>query len=428
MDERMGNCSPYGNMDELQNPPDELYQGGKRKRRLRFKGIAKNLFGKRSSDKGINQSMTAPQSKPYPDSPQRSASMPHEITIGAPPSSPSSSSLISAVTGITGMPVPRQKGRSIITSVLPSLLTSPSNDTSGSGTNGMSDDGGIGSGTGTGGTNSETLENSASSNIEDLSVNSPPLRVLLGPHMMSSTTSPQSAGYSVVKRKKFTENFLATSERFDKLVDWAFQTIDADNSESVDKQELYTGLLLIHIQIGAYAGAAACVPASREYCNQIFDQVDLDGSGKLSKDEFREVMITLCSAILVRIVLQWALYLMIMPLAALYIMEFFEMAVKILYSIWYHIDENETITESAMTLIIRCLKPLSLLVPPIVKMIYCSTCDKIQSLVSNETLQDIPLTIFTSGLSAFVVPWVILKADSFYSNAVSRKSIKLKKQ
>ena len=97
------------------------------------------------------------------------------------------------------MPAPRQQGRSIITSVLPSLLITPSNDTNGS-TNDTPDGSGFGSsGTGTGGTGSETLENSGSSNnMEDLSVNSPPLRTLLGPHM-SSTTSPQSAGYSVGK-------------------------------------------------------------------------------------------------------------------------------------------------------------------------------------------------------------------------------------
>ena len=105
------------------------------------------------------------------------------------------------------------------------------------------------------------------------------------------------------------------SKNFKKLTDWAFKTIDADGSGQVDKKELYTGLLMIHLKLATYAGPAACRPATREYCEKIFDQMDVDKSGELDREEFTEVMQIVCAQVFTRVAIQWTMTLMIVPMS-----------------------------------------------------------------------------------------------------------------
>jgi hypothetical protein len=42
------------------------------------------------------------------------------------------------------------------------------------------------------------------------------------------------------------------------MVTKAFNDCDTSKSGEVDKQELYAGLLLVHLKLAKFAGAAAC--------------------------------------------------------------------------------------------------------------------------------------------------------------------------
>jgi hypothetical protein len=53
-------------------------------------------------------------------------------------------------------------------------------------------------------------------------------------------------------------NLLTRSKPFQNLVDWAFTVCDPDNTGELSKSELYTGFLLVHINLAKYAGPAAC--------------------------------------------------------------------------------------------------------------------------------------------------------------------------
>jgi len=112
-------------------------------------------------------------------------------------------------------------------------------------------------------------------------------------------------------------NIWTRSKNFKKLTDWAFKTIDADGSGQVDKKELYTGLLMIHLKLATYAGPAACRPATREYCEKIFDEMDVDKSGELDRSEFEEVMQIVCAQVFTRVSIQWTMTLMIVPMSEL---------------------------------------------------------------------------------------------------------------
>jgi hypothetical protein len=112
-------------------------------------------------------------------------------------------------------------------------------------------------------------------------------------------------------KHKLPRTWLYRSKRFRKWCEWAFNVIDTDNSNKVTETELYSGLLLIHLKLGTYAGPAACRPLSRERCHAMFQKMDLDGSGFLEFDEFQQAMSVLFGNILLRVIAQWSLTIMV---------------------------------------------------------------------------------------------------------------------
>ena len=61
------------------------------------------------------------------------------------------------------------------------------------------------------------------------------------------------------------KSWLCQTKFFKDMISSSFDMVDQDGSGSVDEKELYSGLLLIHLKMGVYAGPAACkvrLPAS----------------------------------------------------------------------------------------------------------------------------------------------------------------------
>ena len=71
-------------------------------------------------------------------------------------------------------------------------------------------------------------------------------------------TSTQQPKLSISLLRKAKTSILTRSQTFQSLVKWAFEQVDTDNSGTIDKKELYAGLLLIHLHLASYAGPAAC--------------------------------------------------------------------------------------------------------------------------------------------------------------------------
>lgn len=134
-------------------------------------------------------------------------------------------------------------------------------------------------------------------------------------------------------------SWLTRSKYFEKLVEASFDMVDADKSGDITLDEMYAGLLLIHLKLAVYVGAPACrvsivlsaecssvlflhsldpnvnvylmlKPASREYVSEIFHLLKSDDDDTLNREEFAVVMKILYSQVLTRIVIQWTLTLM----------------------------------------------------------------------------------------------------------------------
>lgn len=115
---------------------------------------------------------------------------------------------------------------------------------------------------------------------------------------------------------KFTEKtgtFITRRRFFRNMSVKAFHDMDTDGNGGVDENELYTGLLLIHLELAKYAGPSACTPPSREVVKSIFASMDKDDSSTINEHEFIDIMVILCSEIATRIVIQWLLTIFLVP-------------------------------------------------------------------------------------------------------------------
>lgn len=111
-------------------------------------------------------------------------------------------------------------------------------------------------------------------------------------------------------------NWLTRTAAFNKLSRWAFDQCDLDGSGQLDQTELYAGLLLVHVNLAKYAGAAACYPPSRLTVNELFLAADGDNSGTINADEFTQIMCVCCSQIAGRMLSYYMVIVLLVPFLA----------------------------------------------------------------------------------------------------------------
>ncbi|CAB9500308.1 expressed unknown protein [Seminavis robusta] len=132
----------------------------------------------------------------------------------------------------------------------------------------------------------------------------------------STTTTPTSAATPSEEEVVQTGNMFTRSKMFKSMVKWAFSICDDDKSGEIGKDELYTGVLLVHLYIAKYAGAAACFPATRATVDKLFDASDADNSGSIDEQEFATILVVTCGSIFSRVLLYFALLLFVSPIGA----------------------------------------------------------------------------------------------------------------
>jgi len=111
-------------------------------------------------------------------------------------------------------------------------------------------------------------------------------------------------------------NILTRSNAFKKLTKWAFDICDADGTGKVNKDELYAGILMVHLKLAKSAGPAACYPPTRETIEELFDAADHDKSGDIDEHEFGKIMVICCGQIFSRMVVYYGLIVFFVPYLA----------------------------------------------------------------------------------------------------------------
>ena len=248
------------------------------------------------------------------------------------------------------------------------------------------------------------------------------------PKVISRTTSPEASPRTSAVATKAESGWLFRSKRFQKLCDNVFDAVDTDGSGSIDEKELYAGLLLIHLKLGAYAGPAACRPLGRERCHAVFVELDTDDSGHLDREEFRMVMIFLFGNVITRVLVQWSMTLLIVPLVAQYILDGIYWIKDALYDFVTTLDEDYWIADK-VELFLESIWAMILVRTPNFVLSAAAATGKYLDMVPDAVWNSIPLTLLSTILGVLVVPYIIFSIDEFFSKAATKaKSSEIAKE
>mmetsp|Transcript_35285 Transcript_35285/g.85094 ORF Transcript_35285/g.85094 Transcript_35285/m.85094 type:complete len:506 (+) Transcript_35285:116-1633(+) len=231
-----------------------------------------------------------------------------------------------------------------------------------------------------------------------------------------------STAAATKKLMRGKRSWLTGTEYFKRAVESAFDTVDADKSGDVTMEELYAGLLLIHLKMAVYVGAPACRPASKEYVKEIFHLLDVDGDGTLSKEEFATVMKILYSQVFTRIVIQWGLTLMIVPVISQYIINYAKLVYWIAHEFWKDIDDD---LDPLQRLLWKLWSLFLYLVPFRLEEITTGVRAALFDKVPSGVWKSAPFTILTLAQTSVALPYALNRVeDFFWRAAVSRTGLR----
>ena len=254
---------------------------------------------------------------------------------------------------------------------------------------------------------------------------------------------------SIPPIKKYRGSWLTRTKRFCQLSNWAFDVIDTDGSGSVDEKELYSGLLLIHLKLGCYAGPAACRPVDRQRVHDIFCKMDVDQSGSLDRDEFLQVMVVLCSNVLTRVMVQcenrfmvlmflllsWLLTLshllirlypigsmtlIIVPLVAQYILDALYYVNDHFWAFLTALDEYSPMMDRFELWVEGVRDDILEKLPSVLVTLYHNIALVIDK-VPNSVWNTLPLTLLSCILGCLAVPYTIIKIDDYFQGLADKK-------
>ena len=242
----------------------------------------------------------------------------------------------------------------------------------------------------------------------------------------SNKCSPmkEQAKMDVHQCKKKKPNFIVRSERFQKLVQYVFDSVDVDGSGKICKEELYCGLIIIHLKLAAYVGPSACRVATREYVYEIFDELDRNNNGYLEREEFGVVMALFGSQILARVVLQLGMTLLIVPIVAQYVLDIWTDVAKLIKIIVKEIDNAELLTERIYHFLGAVL---NFVIPAGIKNVFIAVIRTVDQFMPRDAIDALPLTIISILLGMLLVPWMLYQIDEFHSNIAEKKNGKMVK-
>mmetsp|Transcript_112711 Transcript_112711/g.325673 ORF Transcript_112711/g.325673 Transcript_112711/m.325673 type:complete len:251 (+) Transcript_112711:143-895(+) len=118
------------------------------------------------------------------------------------------------------------------------------------------------------------------------------------------------------KKAKSVKDRLTESWIFRRVVDKAYRVCDPKNTNHISVDQLYSGLLLVHLNLAKYCGAAACMPPSRLAVEELFFACDVDGSGGIDRDEFNIIIKVSCAQIFSRVLINYATLIFVIPFIA----------------------------------------------------------------------------------------------------------------
>lgn len=142
----------------------------------------------------------------------------------------------------------------------------------------------------------------------------------------------------------------------------------------------------------------------------MFHKLDTDNSGTLDREEFATVMTILYSQVFTRIVIQWTLTLMIVPVTTKYILNYATLFLFAVHNFWKDIDDD--------------LDPLQRLLWKVWEIFLFYTPEKLDQagliawmIISKIPWKSMPPIILTVGQVSVALPYVLNHVEDFFRRA-----------
>lgn len=120
--------------------------------------------------------------------------------------------------------------------------------------------------------------------------------------------------YQIYKKMTTGEGSILTdSKPFKMMISSTFQSMDRTGNGEVTKDELYAGLLLIHLKLSKFVGAPACYPPVKDTCDSMFEAADHDHSGGIDEGEFASIMKVCCGQMMSRMMMYYLFVMLGVP-------------------------------------------------------------------------------------------------------------------
>ena len=95
---------------------------------------------------------------------------------------------------------------------------------------------------------------------------------------------------------------------------WAFSICDSEGNGRIQREELYSGILLVHLEMAKYVGVAACQPLNRTQVDELFEMAASHNNAKtIGQREFEDIAMYSCAQIASRIGVYYTMLLVLAP-------------------------------------------------------------------------------------------------------------------
>ena len=108
-----------------------------------------------------------------------------------------------------------------------------------------------------------------------------------------------------------------------KMVTETFNEFDVDGDGKLSKEEVYPMVLSLYLKMACYTKIANDTVPTRAHVEEVFALTDADQSGSLEMEEFEQFAIVLCHGLVMRITVQLAMQVLLCPLLAVFLTDYF---------------------------------------------------------------------------------------------------------
>lgn len=155
--------------------------------------------------------------------------------------------------------------------------------------------------------------------------------------------------------------------------------------------------------------------------------MDTDNSGHLDREEFEDVMMVLFGNVMMRVAIQYACTLLVVPMIAQQLLNGILWVIGYVTHIITTLDEHNSLANTVELTLEHVWQTAVNFWAPLIPAVVIQGTEKVQEVISavpESVWNTIPLTLLSTILSLMLIPWSLLKIDDVFQWLAERKQKK----